>query len=122
MDRENSGNGVNRTELRKLSADFGELLQNGRCSDVVLKTGEKQLKAHKLVLSTRSPVFAAMFEHDCKEKLDSSVEITDVSGGVLEALLRYIYTGQVQSLDQFALELITAADKVSVDNGCSKSV
>ena len=122
MDREPSGKCVNRTEPSKLSTDFGELLQSGKCSDVVLEAGGKQLKAHKCVLSTRSPVFAAMFEHDCKEKQDSSVEITDVPWDVLEALLRYIYTGQVQSLDQFALELMTAADKVSVDNGCSKSV
>ena len=104
--------------------DLSSLLTSttNHLTDCTLVVDEREIRAHKAILAARSPVFAAMFEHDCKEKQDSSVEITDMSGEVLEALLRYIYTGQVQFLDQFALELMTAADKVSVDNGCSKSV
>ena len=73
----------------------------------------KELKAHKAILTARSPVFAAMFEHDCKEKQESKVEIIDFSFEAFKELLKFVYTGQVQ-LEQFAGELLEASDKVRI--------
>ena len=78
----------------------------------MLVVGEKEFQAHRLVLSTRSPVFAAMFEHECTEKQDGTVQITDVPLDTFEVLLRYIYTDSVSSKDQFTADLLMAADKV----------
>ena len=95
-----------------MSDDYGALLADGKFTDVVLLVGGTEFKAHKNILSARSKVFAAMFEHDCLEKQQSSVTITDVAAGVFEELLRYIYSSKMPDLDQFATGLLAAADKV----------
>ena len=50
-----------------LHKDIGEVLRSGSFSDVTLRVGEKQFRAHKVVLACRSPVFGAMFEHEMTE-------------------------------------------------------
>ena len=74
--------------------------------------GGKKFKVHKGILAIRSPVFAAMFDHDTKEKQENLIEIPDIKPEVLQALLEHIYTGKVPSMDQYAEELLAAADKV----------
>ena len=94
------------------SKDYEAFLENGKFTDVILVVGTKDFKAHKYILAARSPVFAAMFEHDCIEKKESKVDIIDVSEGAFEQFLRYIYTATTPDLDQYASELLSAADKV----------
>ena len=50
-----------------LHKDIGEVLRSGSFSDVTLRVGEKQFRAHKVILACRSPVFGAMFEHEMTE-------------------------------------------------------
>ena len=95
-------------DLVKISSDYQELFQSGKWSDVTLVVGDTELKAHKLILSARSPVFAALFV----EMQESKVTITDVSADVLQEVLRYIYTGKVEALKDNADKLLAAADKV----------
>ena len=81
---------------------------------MVLLVGSTEMKAHKNILAARSKVFAAMFEHDCLEKQQSRVTITDVAADVFGELLRYIYSAKTPDLNQFAPELLAAADKVCI--------
>ena len=93
-----------------LIRDLESLLQTGKLADVVLlvkKTTE--FNVHKTILAARSPVFAAMFEHDCRQ---NRVDIPDVEVEVFQELLRYLYTDQVQEIEKYAVELYIAADKV----------
>ena len=61
----------------------------------------------------RSPVFAAMFEHEMEERKRNRVDITDVDHEVLREMLRFIYTGRAPNLDKMADDLLAAADKVN---------
>jgi speckle-type POZ protein len=70
-----------------------------------------EFQAHKAVLAARSPVFAAMFEHEMEERKQGRVEITDVETEVLREMLRFIYTGKAGGLDKMADDLLAAADK-----------
>jgi len=70
-----------------------------------------EFEAHKAVLAARSPVFAAMFEHEMEERKKNRVEITDVDVEVLREMLRFIYTGKSNALDKMADDLLAAADK-----------
>ena len=72
----------------------------------------KEFKAHKSILASRSPVFAAMFEHDLEESKQNRVVITDIKLEVAEAMIRYIYAGKIDSIELYAMELLEAADKV----------
>lgn len=99
----------------KLSHDLGSLLECEKLSDVVLMVGTKEFRAHKAILAARSRVFAAMFEHNMKEKRLNKVVITDVTDAVLKEMLRFIYTGKVQNLPNMADSLLAAADKYDLD-------
>lgn len=68
----------------------------------------------RLSISARSPVFAAMFEHEMEERKRNRVDITDVDHEVLREMLRFIYTGRAPNLDKMADDLLAAADKVFI--------
>jgi len=99
----------------RLSEDFGALFESQRFSDVTLAVAGTEFEAHKAVLAARSPVFAAMFEHEMEERKKNRVEITDVDVEVLREMLRFIYTGKSISLDKMADDLLAAADKYALE-------
>lgn len=68
---------------------------------------------NEYVCLARSPVFAAMFEHEMEERKQNRVAITDVDHEVLREMLRFIYTGRAANLERMADDLLAAADKVS---------
>lgn len=65
-----------------------------------------------IVSIARSPVFAAMFEHEMEERKTKRVTIADIDADVLKEMLLYIYTGQTPNLSRIADCLLAAADKV----------
>lgn len=99
----------------KLSQDLGDLLEDEKLTDVALAIGNKEFRAHKAILAARSPVFAAMFEHNMKERRLNKVVITDVTDDVFREMLRFIYTGKVQNLPNMADTLLAAADKYDLE-------
>lgn len=108
------------TSMGGIAKSYKDLRKNEESSDVTIYVGDEEYFAHKLILSTRSPVFAAMFKTDMKEKEEDTVEIEDVEPEVFELLLEFIYTGKFgedhdeedDSIDW--LELMTAADEYDI--------
>ena len=103
---------------RFVAESLGVLLENGNHKDVVLEVGpaQKQFQAHRNILAARSPVFAAMFEHDCVESRNSKVVIPDVEPEAFESLLAFIYTGKIVfENNEEVVELLQVADKVCVE-------
>ena len=88
------------------------MLEKGEQSDIVFVVGKKEFALHKAILAARSAVFAAMFASDLEEKRQGRVQIPDISVEVFEQLLRFVYAGTIPPMDQYALELFIAADKV----------
>ena len=75
------------------------LLRGGDHSDVTLVVaGGREFKAHKNILSARSPVFAKMFKHGMSESISNRVIISEISAVTVEQLLAYIYTGDAPVL------------------------
>lgn len=103
--------------MNSTNADLKSLLTTGNFSDMVfvVKEGENRpvkLSAHKAIICARSPVFAAMFSNECRERQENKVNISDVPVRVFEELLQFMYTGRVSHLGAFKIELLMAADKV----------
>ena len=93
--------------------DMQNLLKSGKHSDFVIIVGNTKFPVHKAILSARSPVFAAMFDHDhTKEVQEGKVQIVDVPANVIQLLLNYIYTGKLPGKNQLTGKLMAAADKV----------
>lgn len=94
-----------------LSDDFGALLENSKLSDVTLSVGKKDFFVHKVILAARSPVFAAMFDHQLEESKQNRVIIEDVEYSVLKEMLVYMYTGRSPKIEKMADGLLAVADK-----------
>lgn len=91
--------------------DFEKFLNNKKFSDVKFIVDGKEFHAHKMILSNRSEVFAAMFEHDIEE---NAITIEDIDFEVLKETFRFIYTGKVNNIEKMAKELLIAADKYAL--------
>ncbi|XP_065205321.1 speckle-type POZ protein-like isoform X1 [Planococcus citri] len=97
-----------------LSENFGQLLGQDKLTDIVLSVNGQEFPAHKIILSARSPVFAAMFEHNVKENEENRVYINDMDEEVASEMIRYIYTGKCEKLAELATGLLVAADKYNL--------
>jgi speckle-type POZ protein len=84
-------------------------------SDVVFDVKGRKFEAHKFILTTRSPVFQAMFQSDLVVKNIYSVKIEDIEPEAFNEFLRFIYTDQVENLNEFAPLLLPFADKYMLD-------
>ena len=89
-------------------------LTNQTFADVTLQCQGKNFKAHKVILAAASPVFGAMFKEGTKEHEENIVIIEDLESDVFELFLRYLYSGEVNQLDEKHLDLFAAADKYDV--------
>ena len=67
--------------------------------------------AHKIIVGARSPVFAAMFKRELKDK--SEMEIRDMKPVVFNKLLHFIYTNECD-VGGYTEELLIAADRYDV--------
>ncbi|XP_057318507.1 speckle-type POZ protein B-like isoform X2 [Microplitis mediator] len=104
------------TPQHKITDDLKELYDSKINSDVTLVVGNEKFKAHKIILSARSPVFFAMFTHEMKEKKDSEVDIPDIDPEIFNKMLQFIYTDEINNLDIDAVYLLEAADKYQLLN------
>jgi len=102
---------TNEKEDSSLTKDLGQLLSTNEGSNICFVINGQEIKAHKLIISARSPVFAAMFTSGMKENLVNRVDIEDVSPDVFQALLHFIYTDQVDFAEVDAKDLLIAANK-----------
>ena len=95
-----------------ISRSFSTSINNG---DVTFVVGEKEFQAHKFILAARSPVFVAMFQHDMKEIALNRVNIVDIEPDIFQALLRFIYTDQVDLTIETSKDLLAAANRYFLD-------
>ena len=82
---------------------------------MTLVCGHKEFPVHKAILSARSKVFQAMFEHKMLETERSRVEIEDIDNDIMLEILRFIYTDRTQNIEKLADALLPAADKYCLE-------
>ena len=101
------------------------LFDDMKFSDVIFDIRGREFPAHKIILAARSEVFAAMFQHPTTENLTNKIKIEDIEPDVFHELLRFIYTGRINSttMETMAAGLLIAADKyflIELKNECEK--
>ncbi|KAL5011647.1 hypothetical protein ScPMuIL_010198 [Solemya velum] len=92
------------------------MLEHEIACDVTFLLGEtkQEVRAHKFILISRSPVFSAMF---CGPMAETQEQITipDIAPEVFKIVLRYMYSDQLSLLDpHIVMETLYAAKKYSV--------
>lgn len=98
-------------EKLKVIGDLDSLLESGKFSDVTLLVSDKELKAHRAILASRSNTFDSMFESG-----ESRYALADIELELAEHILRYIYTGLVPPLATYGREIFISADKYQLDS------
>jgi speckle-type POZ protein len=96
-----------------LATQLNKLFEKMQYSDVVFNVDGREFTAHKNILTVRCEVLAAMFQDPTKENSTNHVKIEDIEPEVFQELLRFIYTGRLNSLtmEQMAAKLFIAAEK-----------
>lgn len=94
-----------------------EIYEKGKRTDCSFKVDEDNIPAHRIILETRSPVFAAMFNHDTKENETGEIAIDDIDKDTIKDILEYIYSGDMKELKmEKALSAYAAAEKYDINN------
>jgi hypothetical protein len=93
------------------------MFNNQEFSDFTLLTSDQEpIYVHKNILSIRSPVFSAMVNSKMLEGISSQAMITDISSKAVKELIRFIYCGRVDNIDDVAEDLLYAADKYNLED------
>ena len=104
-----------------LVRDLNKLLECKQCSDVTFHVDGERFQLHKSILSARSSVLDAMFRTNMEESKLNRVKIVDMKKHIFQAMIRYIYTGLTDDVENIAEELLVAADKYQLSELKSKS-
>ena len=74
-------------------ASFSALRSDETHADVILQVGSKQYPAHKLILTTASPVFRQMLSGTWKESEEENVSLTETGDcdQVFATFLDFLY-------------------------------
>ncbi|OQV21744.1 putative Speckle-type POZ protein [Hypsibius exemplaris] len=106
-----------------LALSMAQLYRSRHFSDVVIVAQDMtELKAHRAILGSRSPVFEAMLSHDLAEKQSNVIKIDDVPKDVLEAFLSLIYTNTSPGLEEHAGSLLVLGEKYQISDVKEKAV
>jgi speckle-type POZ protein len=100
-------------------AHLANLFESGTLADITIKSDDKALKVHKLIL-TRSEVFAKMLTGETKEAQSAVIKIKDFSHEVIVEMCRFLYCDEVPKMESLALELMVAADKYIIEDLAAK--
>ncbi|XP_063778762.1 kelch-like protein 5 isoform X3 [Pseudophryne corroboree] len=84
-------------------------LRHKQLCDVVLIAGDRRIPAHRLVLSSVSDYFAAMFTSDVREAKQEEIKMEGVEPNALWALVQYSYTGRLELKEDSIESLLSTA-------------
>jgi len=63
---------------------------------VLVLPGPRRIPAHRIVLSSASDYFSAMFTSDVLEATQNEVNMKDVDPDAMTALVKYMYDGELE--------------------------
>ncbi|KAM9313668.1 kelch-like protein 5 [Pholidichthys leucotaenia] len=84
-------------------------LRSRQLCDVILVAGDRRIPAHRLVLSSVSDYFAAMFTSDVREAKQDEVKMEGVDPEALWVLVQYAYTGRLELREDTIESLLSAS-------------
>ncbi|DBA72900.1 TPA: Galactose oxidase, central domain [Trebouxia sp. C0005] len=101
--------------MQDTAPQFGPFFDDPSTSDIVVMAGEAKIHAHKIILSAQSTFFKGMFQTGTKESTAQEVEMGEIEGPTLTALISFMY-GRLGAIPtDILIPLFTAADAHQVD-------
>ncbi|XP_078352354.1 kelch-like protein 11 [Oculina patagonica] len=80
--------------------------------DVTVAVKDEEFNAHKVVLAAASPFIRSLLASDMRESKEQliKIELEEATASVMEAVLQYVYTGNVSVTEESAHNLIATGD------------
>lgn len=105
---------------------INELFQQKVLCDIILVANDESVKiyAHKVILSSSSDYFKAMFDGSMREATEKEVKL-QINGNILESIINYIYSATIEiNMENVQDILINACylDLVSLKKVCCEFV
>ncbi|XP_063789780.1 kelch-like protein 41 [Pseudophryne corroboree] len=91
-----------------------ELLDENKFVDCFLKAGEKSLPCHRLILAACSPYFREFFLSDESEEKKKNMELDNVEPGVMESILKYLYSADIDLDDGNVQDIFALASRFQI--------
>ncbi|XP_075685526.1 kelch-like protein 41 [Rhinoderma darwinii] len=91
-----------------------ELLDENKFVDCFLKAGDKSLSCHRLILAACSPYFREFFLSDEIEEKKKNVELDNVDPSVMEAILKYLYSADIDLNDGNVQDIFALASRFQI--------
>ncbi|KAK4491305.1 hypothetical protein RD792_002041 [Penstemon davidsonii] len=92
-------------QLSDLRQSYERLLESKEGSDISFEVEGETFYAHKIILSTRSPVFKAQFYGPLKEENTQCIKIKEMHARVFKALLHFIYCDVIPDVGEVLVDL-----------------
>ena len=86
----------NSEHCRKAFQVLNVMRQQDVLCDVTVKAGNREIRAHRVVLASASSYFYAMFTGDLSESRQDTIILKEIDTLALEKLVEYCYTSEVQ--------------------------
>lgn len=103
-------------ENSQLKNDFEIMITDKKFGDVSFRIGEKNVRAHKDILTFRSKVFKTMFATEMVETITNNVDIVSIDYDAFIQVLHFIYTGKTEKMDQLADKIFEAAHLYQIND------
>ncbi|XP_043990755.1 kelch-like protein 40a [Gambusia affinis] len=91
-----------------------DLLDNDKFVDCVLKIQDKEFPCHRLVLAASSPFFKSIFLSEQEESKKREIVLKDVDPSVMEMILRYLYTSDIDLTEQNVQDIFMVANMYQI--------
>ena len=92
-----------------------EFRRQGILCDTTLVVEGQEFPAHKNILAASSAYFLGLFTSDMKEKQETEVKLEGFRAFVMNDLLNYVYTGEVEITEDNVKELVFAGDYLLIE-------
>jgi DNA-binding beta-propeller fold protein YncE len=85
------------------ASDIQHLFESGSLHDVTFVVEQERVPAHRAYLSTRCEYFGSMFSAGFLEGVSAEVHIEGTTSAAFKALLKYLYTDNMDEIDDAVL-------------------
>ncbi|KAM6955594.1 kelch-like protein 41a [Lycodopsis pacificus] len=115
MDPESMREDLRLFQSTLLQDGLKDLLNENKLIDCVLKVGDRSIPCHRLILSACSPYFRELcFLEDGKEKDTMEVVLENMDPNVMEAIVNYMYSAEIDINDNNVQDILAAANRFEI--------